>query len=100
MQQYQVDSIYSFKLTSGEEIVARVAATDAQDVSIENPITMALTSKGLQMLPSLMSADSQSTVQLNTSNVIMSAPARQDVANHWIEATTGIKPVSKQILTG
>lgn len=100
MNKLEKDGIYSFKLTSGEELVARVVEHDENLCRIENPITIALSSKGLQMIPSMMSSESQQIVELNTNSVVMTAQARTDIANHWIEATTGIKPVSKQILTG
>jgi hypothetical protein len=51
------------------------------------------------MMPSLFSSNIDKTVRLNNSSWAMVAETREDVANSYIQATTGIA-VGKQILTG
>ena len=96
----QYDEIYTFKLNTGEEFVAKV--TDIQDdyMIIEHPILTVLSPQGLQMMPALFSANLDKSVRLNNSSWAMIAETRDDVRNSWIQATTGIAPVSKQIITG
>jgi hypothetical protein len=52
------------------------------------------------MMPVLFSANLDKSVRLNNSSWAMIAEAREDIRNSWIQATTGIAPVSKQIITG
>lgn len=93
--------IYTFKLVSGEEIVARLHAGDVDDmVEIEHPIQCVLTPQGLQMMPALFSSDQDRILLLNKSSWVMIAETREDIRNSWIQATTGIAPVSRQIITG
>jgi hypothetical protein len=96
------DKIYTFKLTTGEEIVARLSHVNQEDgyAVIENPILTMVSPQGLQMMPGLFSADLQHNVRLNTASWVFVAETREDVRNSWIEATTGIKPVTKKIITG
>ena len=93
--------IYTFKLITGEEIVARIHAGNMENgYEIEHPILCALTPQGLQMVPGLFSANLEKIMVLNKSSWAMIAETRDDVRNSWIQATTGIAPVSKQIITG
>lgn len=93
--------IYTFKLITGEEIVARIHAGNLVDgYEIEHPILCALTPQGLQMMPGLFSANLDKIMLLNNSSWAMIAETRDDIRNSWIQATTGIAPVSKQIITG
>ena len=93
--------IYTFKLTTGEEIVARIhTGTENTGFEIEHPILCALTPQGLQMMPGLFSANLDKIVLLNKNSWVMIAECREDIRNSWIQATTGISPVSKQIITG
>jgi hypothetical protein len=66
---------------------------------IKQPICCVVSPQGLQMMPSLFSSNIDKTVRLNNSSWAMVAETREDVANSYIQATTGIA-VGKQILTG
>ena len=92
--------IYTIKLTTGEEIVARIKNQDNDTIEIENPILTVLSPQGLQMMPGLFSANLNHSVSLNKNSWVLIAETREDVRNSWIQATTGIAPVTKQIITG
>jgi hypothetical protein len=96
----EINEIYSIKLNTGEEVVARIAALNADHMIIEHPILTVISPQGLQMMPGLFSANMDKKVRLNNNSWAMIAEARDDVRNSWIQATTGIAPVSKQIITG
>jgi hypothetical protein len=59
-----------------------------------------ISQQGLQMMPGLFSADLGQNVRLNNASWAMIAETRQDVRDSWIQATTGIAPIRKQIITG
>lgn len=102
MKTLENNTIYTFKLTTGEEVVARLVEQNHDEgyITIFHPILTVLSPQGLQMMPGLFSADLSTDVRLNTGSWVMIGQTREDVRNSWIEATTGIKPVSKQIITG
>lgn len=99
-KQIENNHIYTFKLLTGEEFVARVLEQAPDHMIIEHPILTVLSPQGLQMMPALFSANQDKSVRLNNSSWAMIAESREDVRNSWIQATTGIAPVSKQIITG
>ena len=94
------DEIYSIKLLTGEELVAKVIEINADHMIIEHPILTVLGPQGLQMMPGLFSAVMDKPMKLNNSGWALIAQAREDVRNSWIQATTGIAPVTKKIITG
>lgn len=96
----QTNEIYSIKLNTGEEVVARIKEVGTDHMVIEHPILTVISPQGLQMMPGLFSANLDKTVRLNNASWALIAEARDDVRNSWIQATTGIAPVSKQIITG
>ena len=96
----EIDEIYTFKLTTGEELVARLVETHPDHMIIQHPILTVLSPQGLQMMPGLFSANMDQNLRLNTASWAMIAETRADVRDSWIQATTGIAPVRKQIITG
>ena len=98
-RQIENNTVYTFKLLTGEEFVAKVLEQLPDHMIIEHPILTVLSPQGLQMMPALFSANQDKTVRLNNTSWAMIAESREDVRNSWIQATTGIAPVSKQIIT-
>jgi hypothetical protein len=96
----ETNNIYTFKLNTGEELIARIVEIAPDHMIIEHPILTVISQQGLQMMPGLFSADLGQNVRLNNASWAMIAETRQDVRDSWIQATTGIAPVRKQIITG
>lgn len=102
--------VYVFKLTTGEETVARVELIEYEDGDdnqiinkyyiIKQPINAIITAQGLQLMPGLFTANPDKLVELNNSCIAMIAIPREDIRMSYIQATTGIAPISKQIITG
>lgn len=92
---------YTFKLVSGEEFVAKVVEVHTDCYIINQPISTVISQQGLQMVPSLFSANLDGDVRLNINSYSMVAEPREDVADSYRQATTGISvPPRKQIITG
>ena len=50
------NEVYSFKLNSGEELVAKVLKIDTDTLEISEPVSIAPNQKGLGMVPSLFTS--------------------------------------------
>ena len=96
----KINETYTFKLITGEELVAKILEIHDEYMIIKEPISCILIPQGLQMMPTLFSANKDKDMRLNNSSWAMIAEAREDVRNSYIQATTGIAPISKQIITG
>lgn len=92
--------VYTFKLSSGEEVVAKVKSAGSGYVVIEEPVSIAPGPQGMGLVPSMFTAGSKEEVRLNTNSVSMYASTEDNVKMKYLEATTGIKVPEKKILVG
>lgn len=101
MNNFKPGEIYTLKMTSGEEITAKIFNVFDGVIEVTQPISMVLGPQGLQMMPSLFSSNPDKNVRINTGTIAMAAETREDVRTKYLEATTGIvTPPAKQIITG
>ena len=61
-----INEIYTLKLNSSEELVAKVVDQFDGYIEITNPIAAVLTPQGLQLMPCMFSSNMDKNVQLNT----------------------------------
>jgi hypothetical protein len=93
--------IYTIKIANGDEVVTKVIDVDADgNYIIAKPLTVVPGPQGIQMIMSLFTANPDKSYLLNKSQCSIIALARDEVRDSYIEATTGIKPVSNKILMG
>ena len=99
---YDAQTVYTFKLITGEELICRITAENNENFSITKPLTLVPGRDGLGMTQSMFSAVFDKDARLNkTAIVIGPSETRRDIADSYIQGTTGIKPVSKpSIITG
>lgn len=96
----QPNSVYTFKLNSGEELIAKVVQAGGDFIVIEEPVSIAPTQQGMQMIPSIFTADPKGEFKLNTSSIAIYAETDDSVRMKYLEATTGIKVPDKKIVLG
>ncbi len=60
-----INEVYSFKLNSGEELVAKVIKITDKTVEISEPVSIAPSQKGIGMVPSLFTTDMNGVFRLN-----------------------------------
>jgi len=94
------NTVYTFKLNSGEELIAKVTQAGGDFIEIEEPVSIAPTQQGMQMIPSVFTADPKGIFRLNTTSVAIYAETDDSVRMKYLEATTGIKVPDKKILVG
>lgn len=96
-----IDGIYTFKLTSGEELVAKVVGISDTFYSITEPVSIGPNPKGgLGLVPSMFTYNSRESVRLNTNSLALIAETDDDVKTKYIEATTGLQVPGKKVLLG
>jgi hypothetical protein len=92
---YAKDTVVSFKIVNGDEIVARIVEETDAGFTVSKPTTVMPSQQGLGLIQSLFTSDINKNITLNKSHVMMHSPTVKDVENHYIKTTTGIEPVSK-----
>jgi hypothetical protein len=95
------DKVYTFKLTNADEVVGKIVEiTDAAYV-VSQPLSAVPTEKGLQLIYTVFTGDPKENITINKSAIVMICQTREEVSDHYIEATTGIKSVrNSKILMG
>jgi len=93
-------SVYTCKLNSGEELIAKVAIAGGDWIEIENPVSVAPGPQGMGLVPSMFTADPALNVRINTNSVAMYVETDDNVRMKYIEATTGIKVPEKKLILG
>ena len=96
----QVGQVYTFKLNSGEEVIAKVVNVEDNYVDVETPVSVAPGPQGMGLIQSLFTADPDQKIQINMNCVAIHALTDDGVKMKYIEATTGIKVPDKKIIMG
>lgn len=91
---------YTFKLNSGEELVAKVVEVKDNYVIITSPVSVAPGPNGMGLMPSLFTNDQRGNVRLNTNSIALVADTEEAVKMKYIEATTGISVPTKKMILG
>lgn len=91
VQTYKTGDTVSIKLTSGEEIVARVTEEKADSWIVHKPLTLMQGPNGLVLGQWMITCDPAQDVSIPKSNVMVITKTLEEHAKRYIEATTGIK---------
>jgi len=94
------NQVYTFKLNSGEELIAKVIQSGEDFIQIEEPVSIAPMQQGMQMIPSVFTAEPKGEFRLNTNSISMYAETEDGIKMKYIEATTGIKIPEKKLILG
>jgi len=95
------DQVYTFKLTNADEIVAKVVEIDEDTYVLAQPLSAVPTEKGIQLIFTIFTANPKENITINKTAIAMICTTAEQVSDHYLEATTGIKPVrNSKILMG
>jgi hypothetical protein len=98
----ELNRVYTLKLTNADEVVAKIVEDNADHYVVENPLSAVPTEKGIQLIFTVFTGDPKQNITINKTAIAMICQTREEVCDHYLEATTGIKAVrnSGKILLG
>jgi hypothetical protein len=91
---YAKDTVVSFKIVNGDELVAKIVEETHDGFVINKPTTVMPSQKGLGLIQSLFTSDVNKNITLDKRHVMLHSPTVKDVEDYYIQTTTGIQPVS------
>jgi hypothetical protein len=97
---YEVDTVYTIKLNSGEELVAKIIEITDTHLTITDPVSIAQGPKGMTLIPSMFTVDISKPITLNTNSVTLYGHTEDSVKDQYITMTTGIQLPDKKIIMG
>lgn len=100
MKNIEIGEVYTFKLSSGEELVSKVLSFDEKNVELSEPLSVAPNAQGMGLIPSMFTAEHDKSVLLNTNTITMYCVTAEGIRSKYIEATTGIATPSKKLILG
>jgi hypothetical protein len=93
LKENRIGHTISMKLTSGDEVVGKVTGQTADGLTISKPVILAASRDGLQMVPFMMTASADGEYMFKAHTIMCVATTSDQVADAYLESTTGIKPV-------
>jgi len=95
------DRVYTFKLTNADEIVGKIVDITDESYIVAQPLSAVPTEKGIQLIFTVFTGDPKENATINKTAIAMICQTREEVGDHYLEATTGLKPVrNSKILMG
>lgn len=98
--QIKLNEVHTFKLNSGEEIIAKVIGFSEPWITINEPVAVAPGPQGMGLIPALFTADHSQPIEININNCAFVALTDDTVTSKYIEATTGLTMPDKKIVMG
>jgi hypothetical protein len=83
--------VITFKLTSGEEIVAKLVEDGPVYYKLSRPMVIGMGQQGPGLMPYLFTVHPDKEVKLNKSVVAMAEATDKQFADQFIQSTTGIQ---------
>lgn len=85
--------VITLKLTSGEEIVAKLVEDGPNHYKLSKPMVIGMGPKGPGLMPYLFTVNPDKDVRLQKSTVTVAEATDEDFAKQFLETTSGIKLV-------
>jgi len=82
--------IVTLKLTSGEELVAKLVDDGPMFYKLSKPMVIAMGPKGPGLMPYLFTVHPDKEVKLNKSTVVVIEATDKEFADQFTQSTTGI----------
>jgi hypothetical protein len=85
--------VITLKLTSGEEIVAKLSEESGTYYKLSRPMVIGMGQKGPGLMPYLFTVSPEKDVKLLKTTVTVAEPTDAEFAKQFLETTSGIKLV-------
>ena len=85
--------VVTFKLTSGEELVAKLVEETAEYYKLSRPMVIGMGPSGPGLMPYLFTVNPEKEIKLQKKTVTVVEATDKAFADQFIQTTTGIKLV-------
>ena len=87
---FKKDDIICFRITTGEEIVAKLSQEDEAQYHVAKPLALVQTQKGVGLVPAMVTVDPGEDISYNKSSIISVATPNKKMKDAYFTSTTGI----------
>jgi hypothetical protein len=89
-EKYKKDDTVTFKLSNGDEVVAKIVEDNDQAFVVSKPCTVMPSQQGIGLIQSLFTSELNTSISIDKRHVMMSAPTISDIEAHYLKTTTGL----------
>jgi hypothetical protein len=82
--------VVTLKLTSGEELVAKLVEEGPLHYKISKPLVLSMTQKGIGMVPYLFTVSPDKDIKVSKNTVVVMEATEKEFADQYLSGTTGI----------
>lgn len=90
---YKEGDTVSFKLSSGEELVARLESENEKSYTLKKPMVLIAQQQGLGLAPFMFSVSPDGKFVLQANSVSCVAKTQEEIAKQYLSQTSGIAMV-------
>ena len=94
-KKYEDGATVTFKIVNGDEIVARLVREDETGLLVSNPMAVIMAQKGLMLVPALFTVETGQEIHVDFRHIMFHSVTNDQMSMHYVEQTTGIKPVTR-----
>jgi hypothetical protein len=88
---YKAGDTVSFKLSSGEEIVARLEKEEAKTYTVKKPMVLIMQQQGMGLAPFMFSVSPDAKFNIQASSVSCVAKTEGEIAKQYTATTSNIQ---------
>lgn len=92
-QGYAKDTLVSFKLVNGDEVIAKLLEETHDKFIVSKPMIVVPSPQGIGLMQSLFTSELNTSIHIDKRHVMLHAQTSSALVNHYIHTTTGIEPV-------
>ena len=94
-RKYTPGDVVSFKLATGDEIIARLSEDTDTEFVLDKPCTILPSQQGMGLIQAVLTADQERKFYLSKHHVVLHAPSIDAMQKHYLKTTTGIEPITR-----
>jgi len=87
---YKDGDVVTLKLSSGEEIVAKLVKENKDSLTVQMPLTLVATEQGMSLAPYLFTITPDTRLDIRLNSVITVVKSAEDTAKGYTQQTSGI----------
>ena len=91
--------VVSFKLASGEEVVAKLDEVQETKYVVTKPLMLTMSEKGLALAPFMFTIEPLAKISFHTNNVLCASKTEKQMASQYIATTTGLEMPTQPSVT-
>jgi len=87
---YTIGDVVSIKLSSGEEMIARLDSENDTTVIVSKPYILIAAQNGMALAPYMFTVSPDTKIKLKINNIICVVKSAKDASDMYIKQSTGL----------